>query len=40
MITAGETTAAPTAMATRNEGVEASQEEAQGEVSHRAAKAI
>ncbi|XP_011444909.3 uncharacterized protein [Magallana gigas] len=31
VITAGETTAAPTAMATRNEGVEASQEEAQGE---------
>nr|XP_011444909.2 uncharacterized protein LOC105340515 isoform X2 [Crassostrea gigas] len=31
VITAGETTAALTAMATKNEGVEASQEEAQGE---------
>ncbi|XP_052681537.1 uncharacterized protein LOC128162393 [Crassostrea angulata] len=31
VITAGETTAVPTAMATRNEGVEASPEEAQGE---------
>lgn len=31
VITTGETTTTPTTMATRNEGVEASQEEAQGE---------